>query len=290
MANDNAVVGVDMKLEKGGSLIGTQTGGSLSLSPDLREIIVKNQPSGGGTDWKARLAGEAEWSVSHEGLLLNDSDEYDLANQNASMKLEYDVGNGSELIELPSLDSIDFTLSQELAETGGLDEPLWRYLRPAEREFSIDVSGTYVEPTTTEGEVYDEVLNTLVNKTGNVPFELTVFGVTFTGNVALGDFELDAQTGGEDATVDLSMESDLDLTKNGSFGTGIESIFTSFMDKSLVDVGMLHYDGSNPETGTKKITGSGYYGEISISMSDGEEVTTSGTIEGDGAVSLGTVA
>jgi hypothetical protein len=290
MANDNAVVGVDMKLEKGGSLIGTQTGGSLSLSPDLREIIVKNQPSGGGTDWKARLAGEAEWSVSHEGLLLNDSDEYDLANQNASMKLEYDVGNGSELIELPSLDSIDFTLSQELAETGGLDEPLWRYLRPAEREFSIDVSGTYVEPTTTEGEVYDEVLNTLVNQSASVPFELNTLGVTLTGNVALGDFELAGETGGEDATVDLSMASDLDLTKNGSFGTGIENIFGAFMNKNSVSVGMLHYDGSSAETGTKKISGSGYYSEVSISLSDGEEAQVSGTVEGDGAISLGTVS
>jgi hypothetical protein len=124
----------------------------------------------------------------------------------------------------------------------------------------------------------------------SVGFELNVFGVTFTGDVALGDLEMDAQTGGEDATLDLSMASDLALSKAGSFGAGIEPIFTAFMNKSLVDVGMLHYDGSAPETGTKKYTGSGYYGEVSISMADGEEVTTSGTVEGDGALSTGTAA
>ncbi len=291
----NEVVGVDVKTQLNDSLIGTQTGGSLSVSPDLREIIVKNEPSGGPTDWKARLSGEQEWSVEHEGLLLDGEDNYDLANGNASLKLSVDTSDdgtdNASLIEVPSLDSIDFSLTQELAETGGLDEPLWRYLRPAEREFSIDISGSYIEPTTTDGEVHGAIVDRVMAAGGSsLGFELNVFGVTFTGDVALGDLELDAQTGGEDATLDLSMASDLALSKAGSFGSGIEPMFAAFMNKSSVDVGMLHYDNNGPESGTKKFTGSGYYSEIEIAMADGEEVTTSGTVEGDGALSVGTVA
>lgn len=302
MPNNNSVVGVDLKLQANSTLIGTQTGGSLSVSPDLREIILKNTPAGDPTDWKARLSGETEWSVSHEGLLLNGSDEYDLANGNASLKLNVDTTDDStdnpQLIEVPSLDSIDFGLSQELAETGGLDEALWRYLRPAEREFSIDISGSYIEPTSGDadadsdgdGDVHQAIMERVTSAGGqSLGFELNVFGVTFTGNVALGDLELDAQTGGEDATLDLSMASDLALTKTGSFGSGIDPLFQSFMNKTSVNVGMLHYNSAGPEAGTNKYTGSGYYSELNISMSDGEEITTDGTVEGDGALSIGTV-
>jgi len=283
-ATSDAVVGVDMKAQLNGSLISLSTDASLQVSPDLREILLKSDASGNATDWKARLSGEQEWSLDQEGLLAGDSDNYDLANSNAHFKID----PGSGLVEVPLLDSVDFTLSQDLADVGGIDQPLWRYLRPAEREFSVDISGSYVEPTTSTGSPYDEMLTARDNGE-NLPMKLEVFGKTFSGDVAIGDTSIEGSTGGESASIDISMESDGELTTGGSFGAGLDGIFSAFMSKSSVDVGMLHYDGGAPKTGTKKFTGSGYYSEVSISLSAGEEITTSGTVEGDGPLSMGTV-
>jgi hypothetical protein len=258
----------------------------------LREILLKSDAQGNATDWKARLSGEQEWSIDQEGLLANSDDEYDLANGNASLKMKVDTtDDGTDnptFVEVPLLDSIDFTLTQELAETGGIDQPLWRYLRPAEREFAIDISGSYVEPTSSSGAVYDEMLKAR-DQGKNLPMELQVFGKTFSGDVALGDTTIEGSTGGESATIDMSMASDGELTTGGSFGAGLDAIFAAFMNKAEVDVGMLHYDGSSPQAGTKKFTGSGYYSEIEISLSAGEEITSSGQVEGDGPLSMGTV-
>jgi len=293
MAASGSLVGVDLKTELNGSLISLTTNSSLNVSPDLREILLKSDAQGNPTDWKARLSGTQEWSVEHEGLLADSDDDFDLANSNASLEMEVDTTDDNtdnpQLVEVPLLDSIDFTLTQELAETGGIDQPLWRFIRPAEREFSIDISGTYVEPTSSNGAVYNELLEARDNGT-NVPMELNVFGKTFSGDVAIGETSLEGSTGGEDAEIDISMASSGALTTTGSFGAGLDDIFSAFMGKNSVDVGMLHYGNSGPETGTLKLTGTGYYGEVSISLSSGEEITSSATVEGDGALSMGTVA
>lgn len=293
MASNGAVVGVDLKTQLNSSLIALQTGSTLNVSPELRDIIVKNDAGGTPTDWKARLSGKQEWSVEHEGLITDSNNDFDLANANASLKLEVDTtDDGTDnpsLVEIPLLDSIDFTLIQDLAETGGIDKPLWRFVRPDTREFELDISGTYVEPTHSNGAVYDELLKAR-DEGRNLPMELNVFGKTFSGEVAIGDTTIEGQTGGEDAQIDISMASNLDLTTSGQFGGGVDPIFQAFMNKNSVDVGMLHYSGSGPESGTKKFTGTGYYSEVSISLADGEEMSVSGTVEGDGALSMGTVA
>lgn len=293
-APESAVVGVDLKIQHDGTLIGTQTGGSLSISPDLRDILLKNDASGSPTDFKGRLSGEQEFEVSHEGLVLNGSDEYHIANSNAKLELKVDTTDDATdnptYIEIPRLESIDFNLIQEVAEIGGLDRALWRYLRPAEREFTIDVSGSYVDPNSDLGAVYDELMTARDNGT-NVPARLTVYGKTFEGNVAIGDTSIDGATGGEDATIDVSMASDGGLTIGGdAFGTGIESIFTAWNNQSSVDVGMLHYTDGSPTSGATKFTGSGYLTEVAISLTDGEEITCSSTLAGDGALSRGTIS
>jgi hypothetical protein len=293
-APENAIVGVDMKLQYDSTLIGTQTDGSLSVSPDLRDIILKNTGGGTPTDWKGRLSGQREWEVSHEGLVLNGSDEYKISTGNAKLELEVDTTDDATdnptVIEVPRLDSIDFTLTQELAETGGLDRALWRYIRPAEREFSIDISGSYVDPNSSLGEVYDPVLDRLLGSNTKIPATLTVLGKTFDGDVLVGDYSLDASTGGEDATVEMTLSSKGSLTTSGTaFGTGVENIFDAYMNQNSVSVGLIHYDGAgSPNTGSTKYTGSGYFSEVGISIADGEEITCSTSVAGDGPLSRST--
>ncbi|MCS4139594.1 hypothetical protein GGQ13_003049 [Salinibacter ruber] len=290
MATENAVVGVDLKSRLNANLIALHTSSSMSISPELVDLIVKADAAGQPTDFARRVQGVAEWSAEHEGPLAGQGDaKPKVADQNMSLKLKVDAnGDGSAtLVEVPLLDSVEFTLEQEMAETGGLDQPLWRYLRPDTRDFEISVSGTYVEPS--QSGVHKALLQRVLQRSADqLPFELQVLGVTFTGEVEVGDTSVEAETGGEDATIDLTLSANSDLSKSGSFESSIEAAFAAYMNKQPVDVGMLHYDGSSPETGTTKLSGAGYYSELAISMERGSEVTVSGTVEGDGALSMGT--
>jgi len=295
MANgDSAVVGVDMKTRLNDSLIALHTSSTLNISPELVDLIVKADASGTPTDWARRIQGVAEWSAEHEGPIAGQSDtKPQVSDPNMSFKLEVDPTDSGtpSLIEVPLLDSLDLSLEQELAPTGGMSNPLWRFIRPDTRDYTIDLSGTYVEPTSDDGGVYEASLEKLLSRsTDNLPFELQVLGVTLSGEVEIGDSSIEAETGGESATIDMSLSANSDLTKSGSFESSIEAAFNAFMNKNSVDVGMLHYDGSSPETGTTKLTGSGYYSELNISLGRGEEITVEGTIEGDGPLSMGTVA
>jgi len=292
---DDAVVGVDLKTELNDSLIALHTSSSLNISPELQEIIVKADAEGNPTDWARRISGVAEWSTDHSGPITEQSGEQaKVSDPNMSFKMELDTTDDStdnpSLVEIPLLDSVDFNLEQEIATTGGLDKELWRFIRPDTRDYTLDLSGTYVEPSAT-GVPYDELLDKLLARsTDNVPFELNVLGVTLSGEVEIGESTIEAETGGEDTTIDMSLAANADLTKSGSFESSIEAAFNAFMNKNSVDVDMLHYDGSSPESGTVKLTGSGFYSELNISMSRGEPITVDGTVEGDGPLSKGTVA
>jgi predicted secreted protein len=306
--SENPIVGVDLKLQYDATadgtdnpvLIGTQTDGSLSVSPDIRDIILKNTEDGSPTDWKDRIAGNREWEVSHEGLLLNNSSEYKISTDNAKLELvdvqvdtDDDGTDETTTLEIPRLDSIDFTLTQELAETGGLDRELWTYYRPAEREYSLDISGSWLDPNSNLGQVYEPVLERLLGSQSAVTMKLTVMGEKiFKGDVLIGDYSLDASTGGEDATVELTLPSKGELTNpSGStaFDSSIDNIFDAWMNKREIDVGMVHYNGDSERTGSTKLSGSGFFSEVSISLSDGEEATVSSTIQGNGALSKSTV-
>jgi hypothetical protein len=261
----------------------------------LVDLIVKADASGTPTDWARRLQGVAEWSTDHSGALAGSgATKPKTSDPNMSFKLKVDTtDDGTDnpaLVEVPLLDSVEFNLNQELAETGGMSEPLWRYVRPDTRDFELSLSGTYMEPTTSEGAVYDETLDKMLARASdNLPFELDVLGVTFSGEVEIGDASIQADTGGESATIDLTLSGNSDLSKSGSFESSIEAAFDAFMGQNSVDVGIIHYDGSSPETGTSKFTGSGYYSELSIALERGQEVTVDGTVEGNGALSKGTV-
>lgn len=292
-SGDSAVVGVDLKTQLNSTLIALHTSSTLNISPSLVDVIVKADAEGNSTDWARRIQGVAEWSAEHEGpLAMQGATEAKISDGNMSLKLELDTTDDSTdnptLVEIPLLDSVDFSLEQELAETGGMNKALWRFMRPDTRDFELSVSGTYVEPTSSNGAPYDAMLEKLLSRANNdIPFELDVLGVTFDGSVEIGDFSVSAETGGEDGQIEMTLSANSDLTKNGSFESSIEAAFSAFMNKNSVSVGMLHYNGSSPETGTTKLTGDGYYSELSISMSRGEPVEVSGTIEGDGALSKG---
>lgn len=281
MPPNDAVVGVNMLVAVDGTLIAGQTGADLSISQELREILTKTD-----ANWASSLSGRQQWSISSQSVVLDENADAYIANGKATLELEIpDGAGGTQTVEVPRLSSIDFTLAQNLAPTGGLDRALWRYLRPAERRWSIDIQGSYVDPLGDKGDTYDAIL-TAKSSGARLPATLTVDGKTFSGEVAPGDLTISAQTGGEDAQVSVAFGGDGPMTQAGEdFPTGLEEIFDLFETQNEVDAAMEYHEDGSQVAGATQFTGSGYFSEVSLSIADGEEITMSSTLEGNGPLS-----
>lgn len=282
-ASENPIAGINLLTKIQSTIVGAQTDATLSVPQELRELITKNE-----FGWVSNLSSKQEWSVSHSGLVLNSSSEAFISNQNAKLELEVDTTDDSTdnptLVEIPRLDSIDVTLAAEMAETGALDKALWRFIRPAERSVQIDIEGSYLDPASDVGAVYEEIM-AAKDAGNNLPFTFTLAGRTFSGDVAFGDMEIAAPGGAEDATISLSMASDDQVTKGGTaFDSSVSMIIDAFFNETEVDCAIEHHDGGSVVTGSTKYTGSGFFGEIALSVADGEEATIDATVEGNGAL------
>lgn len=280
-ASENPIVGVNLLSKIGGTLIGAQTDASLSASQDLREAITK-QNSG----FIGHLSGKQDWSVSHSGLVLNDSGSKFIANGNGKLELDIPDGSGgTQTVEVPRLSSIDLSLTQNLAETGGLDQPLWTYRRPAERSVGIDIEGSYLDPNSTIGAVYDEIW-TAKDNSDVIPFTLTIASKTLTGSIAPGDLEIGASTGGEDATISVSFMADEQVTQGGTaFDSSVSMILDAFFNQTEISFAMEHQSSGTAVTGSTAYEGNGYLADASISIPDGEEVTMDANFNANGPLS-----
>jgi hypothetical protein len=291
---ESPIVGVDLKMQYDDTLVGTQTDSNLSISRDLKEIIVKNTADGTPTDWKSRLSGIQEWEASHEGLVLGQNEGKGIADPNTTIEFELDTSDdgtdNASFVELKKVESMDFTLTQEIAQTGGLSDPLWRYVRPAERDWTADITAQLFDEQADAGATLKALRQATQNGT-SVPMRLTVLGKEFEGKAAIGDVDRTGATGGEMAQIEMSLASDDPLTVAGTpFDSSVAMMFDAFMQKNELNVGMLHYDQSGPISGATKITGSGFLTEAAISLERGEPVTMSSTVAGNGPLTFGTIS
>lgn len=270
----------------GGTVVGAQTDATLSVPSELRELVTKNNYG-----WVSNLSGQQEWSVDHSGLVLNSSGEEFISNQNASLELEFDDGGGTqEWHKIQHLDSIDLSLEAAIAETGGLDSELWRYIRPAQRSMSVDIEGSYLDPAADVGQEYQEIF-TRKDNSERINARLTIAQKTFTADVAVGDVEISAQADSEDATISVSFASDGQVTEGGTdFDSSIEMILDAFFNETKASLAMEHHDQQGSAvTGSTTFTGDGYFTTIDISAAHGEEATLDATIDGDGPLNRGTI-
>jgi predicted secreted protein len=273
------------------TIVGAQSDAVLNLSQELREIVTKNN-----FGWVNNLSGRQEWSVDHSGLLLDDSGNDFIANSNATLALEFDNGSGDgnqpEYHEIQRLDSIDMTLDAAVAQTGGLDQQLWRYIRPAERSMTIDIEGSYLDPAASPDDVGEEYKEIFARKDSGtvIPARFTIAGHTFESDVAIGDVEISASAQAEDVTISVSMASDGQVTQGGtSFDSSVSMIIDAFFNETLANVALEYQDGGSAVSGSTTFTGSGFFTSVSISAADGEEATLDATIDGDGPLTQSTI-
>jgi hypothetical protein len=283
-APESPVTGVNLLTLLGGTVIGAQTGATLTASQELIELITK-QDSG----FIEHLSGKQDWSVSHSGLLLDSGGSDFMSTGNATLELEFDDGSGSvQWHTLQRLESLDLTFNQNLAETGGLDRPLWTYRRPAERKMEVDIEGSYLDPAADIGEEYDEIWKAKENAR-TVTAQLTVASRVFSCELAPGDLEISAETGGEDATTSVSFASDGTVTRSGTgFDSSVSMIIDAFFNQSQLSFAMEHREGGSAVTGSTTYTGNGYLDTADLSLEDGSEATLDAEFAGDGALSRST--
>ena len=265
-----------------GTKIGAQTDGTLTASQDVREIITK-QNSG----FIEHLSGKQDWSASHSGLALDDAGSKMIANGNASLELEFDdTDDGTEnpnyhVVE--SLESIEASLQQNLAKTGGLDKELYTYRRPAERMIEVSTEGSYLDPASDPGAPYEEIWRAKDNA-DVVVARLTIGPQTYEMDLAPGEVEISAATGGEDATISVTFMSDGEVTRTGTaFDSSVSMILDAFFNQTLLTLALQHVDDAGaPVTGSTIYKGDAYLDTATLSVTDGEEITLDGEFSADG--------
>lgn len=277
-ASTEPISGVNVMTLYDSTVLESQEDATLNLSQDLADLVTKNND-----EWVSKLSGQQEWSVDQTSNLVDSStSEEFIANKNAKLELNLGSSSSPNWTTWEYLDSVDFELEQNVAETGAIDKPLWRFIRPAERMATLDIEGSYLDPASSIGDPLEEVLNAKDNS-NVIPVRFTLLSDTFEFDVAPGDLDIDA-SGSEDATLSLTMESDKAVTHTGSsFGTTHNAVFTTFFNKNTVGVAIEHrQDSGSAVTDSTTYTGDGYYTSISLTVENGEPVTMETTVEGDG--------
>lgn len=285
-APENPIAGVTAVTKIDGTLVGAQTDATLSWPTEVQETVTKNDYG-----WTSTLAGMEEWSLEQSGLVLNNSGEDFISNNNASLEIEADLGSGTEgWHTIQYLDSIDATFEMGMAETGGLDKALARYVRPGERSMSVEIEGSYLDPAADVGEEYNELLFNR-KSSSSINTRLTLAQKEFTTQVNVGDVSFDFPAESEDATISMTLQSDGKPTEGGSdFGTGFELFLDAFFNKSSVNAAVeLHDDTGSAITGSTTHTGTGYISSLSLSASHGDPAEADVTITGDGPLSNSTI-
>lgn len=285
-APESPIVGVKLLTLLGNTLIGAQEDATLTASQELIELITKQDDG-----FIEHLPGEQDWSVSHSGLILDDSGGKFISNGNAKIELEFDDGSGSVAYHtIKRLNSLELNLQQNLAEAGGLDQPLWVYRRPAERMMEVDIEGSYLDPLSDLGDEYDEIWKAKENSR-TVTARITIASKTFDCELAPGDLEISASTGGEDATISVNFASDKSITAGGtSFDSSISMIMDAFFNQTLLSFAMEYQDGGSAVSGSQTYTGDGYLDEATLTLEDGAEATLDADFAGDGPLSRSAIA
>jgi len=272
----NEISGINLLLALGGTAVAAQSSATLTASQELVEIITKNE-----FGFTSNLPGDQSWSVSHDSFLTKDTGDHFLAIGEASFSIDV----GGTMTVVPGIQSVSLGLTQELTETPpGIDEATnWTYRRPSRRSFSVDVDGHYYDPATESNGTYEAIL-TAKDNGDNLPFELQVGGLTFTGTLAPGDLEIESGADGDNATYSLSFAGDGEITKTGTSETSIGKVLDAYFTQALWTVVLRHEVDGTQVDGSTEWTGDAYLSEATIDIERGDQVSLSADFQGDGAL------
>jgi hypothetical protein len=183
---------------------------------------------------------------------------------------------------LPGVQSITLSLEQELQEAPpGINEaPAWDYLTPLRRDWTIEVEGHYYDPANSP--VFSDI-HAARDAGNNLPVELDVLGLTFTGDIAADEFEVEAGTD-DTATHSFSFGGSDTLTKNGTSETTIGALLDLYFNQTSATVALEHRTNGSVVTGSTKWTGDAYVSTLDIELGRNEYPTISAEYMGDGAL------
>lgn len=274
-APENVIVGADVVLLAGGTLIGGQLGAQLARNENAIEILDKDEGL-----FPTSLPGVGEWEITIDNA-HTESDGTHRVGANDNFQLS--VNDGSTDYPLTDLTSISATLTAELSSSAGLDDDLWRYQRITLKRFEVSTTGRWQDPLSTLGAPYGAILD--AQEAGDtLDATVTIGGLTLTVTVRPGNWNLDLPPAGDLASVEFNYRQEGEVTQSGSLDTGQQGIIDAWFDGTKVTALLETRENGTKLDGATKFEGDAWVGSIELSAQRGEALNQSYTIVGDGAL------
>lgn len=278
-------VGVDFLLKSDTNTIGGKSDATLNLEADSSELAPTQTT---GTKFARRLTGIHDWSIDFDALWIASSDALDgfaptvTLNPSASP-----VGP-----DLQRISEVTLTIERNLVEFANSSHSQYNARTPAvlqmSAEITVDVdAGAFYTSGNASRMLIDAwdpgVSGDTVDAQISLPGDNTSFDATWT--VPTIELPTPAQDAAE-STFTLESDGTITDTLNANLGAGLNSLITNiFADSPAALTALLSTD----TTGNVEFTGSVFPSTIDITIPvEGSEegVTTSGTVNGDGALTI----
>lgn len=257
-------------------LLEGETSTQLEHTENLIDLITKDAGY-----WGEKIPGLAEWSLSLESVFTDDSGEHKVGGDGI-VKVEVKGQSGSWQ-EVEGLDEAEITFSSETDTRGGLEDPLWRYLKVTGLGMEVSMSGDWYDPQATSGAAYDEMLTAQENA-NPLDIRVTIGALTFEGEARPGDWSGDFPGGNEDASGDWALMHDSEITRaSGVVEDALDLLISTYFARDRVSSFVRKFDDQgNEQSGATAFTGESVLSDLTFTASRGEELTVSATQEGDG--------
>jgi hypothetical protein len=278
-APETEIVGVNALVKANSTLIGGQLGAQLSFTAGLIEILDKQSGL-----WGESIPGRAEWDLSLDNAYTESDSSHEVgANDNAKVEIDYN----STTNVVPGLSDFSATLSAETTSVAGLDDPLYRYQRVTGLGMDLSLSGQYFDPASTAGAAYGQILD--AQEAGDtIDVTITFGALSLTGTIRPSDWTLDLPSEQETATLDFDFRHEGAIRHSGSIDSGLDALIDAWFNRSKVTALIEYQEGGSKVDGATQYDGDTWVSEIDLEASEGEELSMSVDLVGDGPLNRAT--
>jgi len=263
--------------------VSMETGSTLSYTSNTIEIESKDAGFYGRS-----LKGIPEWSLNFSAALEeNDGEHLIGADGEAKVSIEYN----SQTYQTPKdLDELTVSFESETSERGGLAEAKARYLGVTGQSFEITLTGSYLDPASNAGEFYG-ALREAQQAGDTVTVTVEMGSLSFTLPARPGDWELDAQGGGDDTSYDWTLRHDGEPSLTGEIATPLQLLILAHLNRDNASIFLAYTgDGDAPVPGSTRYSGKGPVTSMELTASRGELISVEYTVDGDGPLRQAVVA
>lgn len=275
-------VGVDFLLKSDTNTIGGKEDATLTLEADSAELAPTQ---GMGTKFARRLTGIRDWSIDFDALWIANSDALDGFAPTVTVN-----PSTTSPPTLSRISEVTLTIERNLIEFANSSHSEYNARQPAVLQMSaeiavdVDASAFY-----TSGNASRLLVDAWDSTGGTEDVEIALPGGNTSFNATWAVPSIELPTPAEDAAeATFTLESDGTITEtiNTNLGSGLNSLITNIFADSPASLTALL---STDTTGNFEATGPVYPETIDITIPvEGSEegVSTSGTLQGAGAITL----